>query len=107
MEGSLVDAFPEKPLKKFDDLASEHRVVLLTIVRGCLEKLQEAGLLDKKTAGSIEQQEAALIRLIDDGFVKPQLLRCDEKTYQARLTVWNGYKYVPLGKFSEEENNDQ
>jgi len=46
-----VDAFPEKPLKKFDDLASEHRVVLLTIVRGCLEKLQEAGLLEKKQPG--------------------------------------------------------
>jgi hypothetical protein len=103
MEGSSVNASPEKPLKKFDDLAAEHRDLMLKVVRGCLEKLQEAGLLDKKTGGSIEQQEAALIRLIDEGLVKPQLLQCGDGVFQARFTVWNGYKYVPLGKFSEEE----
>jgi hypothetical protein len=52
-------------------------------------------------AGSIEQQEAAIIGLIDEGVVKPELFQVTEKEFQARLTVWNGHKYIPIGKFQE------
>jgi hypothetical protein len=97
---------PDKPLGQFDDLPSDQKEVLLMIVRGCLEKMQEVGLLDKSVAGSIEQQEAAIIGLIDEGVVKPELFKIDDQTFQARLTVWNGLRYVPIGKFMERDQND-
>lgn len=93
---------PEKPHRRFDELLPHQKEIMLMIVRGCLEKLQEVGLLDPKVAGSIEQQEASIISLIDEGIVKPELFQMSEKEFQARLTVWNGHQYIPIGKFQEE-----
>jgi hypothetical protein len=74
---------PDKPHRRFDELSSYQKEVMLMIVRGCLEKLQEVGLLNPKVAGSIEQQEAAIIGLIDEGVVKPELFQVTEKEFQA------------------------
>lgn len=96
-------AYPEKPVCKFDDLTPEQKDFILVIVRACIEKLQELGFLSAKTVGSIEQQEAAVVELIDKGFIKPEVAKCESGDYlEVRLTVWNGSKYIPLGKFSDE-----
>jgi hypothetical protein len=96
---AIAFAPPPAPAGRFDDLSSEGREALLSIVRAFWDQVRGWA---EKVGCSAAEWEISIVALIDDGWMKPMIYGLSTKNPRAEMLFWDGEEYLPLQDLEPE-----